>query len=255
MQSLTDLNRHDCQGIKLIATDFDGTVTDQRILPAKAIEALSLLQAAGIAVIIVTGRSAGWVNALRYYLPISGAIAENGGLYYGEPQGWPEFLVPIASMREHRHQLAIQFQQLASQVPQIQESTDNPFRFTDWTFDVAGLSTADLNQLAKECQKQGWGFTYSSVQCHIKLWEQTKAQALQTVLQQYYPKIEKQHLLTVGDSPNDESLFNSDWFPLSVGVANLANYTEQLTNLPQYITQAAEGEGFFELANYLVNQS
>ncbi len=255
MELLTNLNHEYCHNIKVVATDFDGTVTDQGILPANAIEALLRLQTTGIAVIIVTGRSAGWVNALRYYLPIRGAIAENGGLYYAEAQSWPRFLVPITSITEHRHQLATQFQQLASQFPQIQESTDNPFRFTDWTFNVAGLSTSNLKQLATTCQQQGWGFTYSSVQCHIKLPEQTKAQALKTVLQQDYPNLEKQQVLTVGDSPNDESLFNSDWFPLSVGVANIANYREQLTHLPQYITQAAEGKGFYELAKYLVSDS
>jgi len=35
-----------------------------------------------IDIIIVTGRSAGWVEAVANYLPIQGAIAENGGLFY-----------------------------------------------------------------------------------------------------------------------------------------------------------------------------
>ena len=32
--------------------------------------------------LIVTGRSAGWVSAISSLMPIVGAIAENGGLFY-----------------------------------------------------------------------------------------------------------------------------------------------------------------------------
>lgn len=252
MVSLANFDQKRCQDVKLVATDFDGTLTEKGLLTAQAIEAISQLLAVEIQVVIVTGRSAGWVNALRQYLPIAGAIAENGGLYYPEPNTSPDFLVSLPSLTEHRKQLANIFQELCSTFPFLQESTDNPFRFTDWTFDVAGLSFEEITQLAKQCQKQGYSFTYSSVQCHIKPQTQDKAQGLQTVLNQYFPHLRPQQIVTVGDSPNDESLFNPEWFPLSVGVANIQDYWQQLNYPPQYVTQAGEGKGFSELAKHLI---
>ncbi len=46
-------------------------------------------------------------------------------------------------------------------------------------------------------------------------------------------------VITVGDSPNDESLFNQRYFPMSVSVANIQEYTNQLQHQPTYITTAA----------------
>lgn len=252
MKSINDIAQTSCQQIKLVATDFDGTLTENDQLTAMAITALSQLPTVGIQAIIVTGRSAGWVNALCHYLPVAGAIAENGGLYYSSPPLSPDFLIPLPDLEQHRNDLARVFQQLQESFPHLQESLDNPFRFTDWTFDVAGLSVTELGQLAQQCQANNYSFTYSSVQCHIKPQGQDKAQGLQTVLKKYFPKISPEEVLTVGDSPNDESLFNPELFPLSVGVANIKNYLEKLTHPPQYLTTAEAGEGFSQLVNHLM---
>lgn len=237
------------KSVRLIATDMDGTLTQQEKFTAALLQTLANLQEAGIPVVIVTGRSAGWVSGLVHYLPVAGAIAENGGFYYpGKPDPTPLPLVEIANLPHHRQQLSQMFAQLQADFPQLRESADNLFRLTDWTFDVQGLSLSDLQQMSDCCQAQGWGFTYSTVQCHIKLAQQEKANGLQTVLERYFPQISPSQIVTVGDSPNDASLFNSDQFPLSVGVANLKHYASQMSYLPQYITQAAEVEGFCELA-------
>lgn len=68
--------------IRLVATDMDGTLTQQGQFTATLWQALEHLAAADIPVLIVTGRSAGWVSGLVNYLPIWGAIAENGGLFF-----------------------------------------------------------------------------------------------------------------------------------------------------------------------------
>jgi hydroxymethylpyrimidine pyrophosphatase-like HAD family hydrolase len=75
---------------------------------------------------------------------------------------------------------------------------------------------------------------------------------LQTVLQNYFPGYTAENILTVGDSPNDESLFDASRFPLSVGVANVLDYSDRLLHLPAYVTTAAEGDGFLELAHLLL---
>ena len=249
--SLQPLTAQALQSVRLIATDMDGTLTQQEKFTLPLLQALSALSHAQIPVLIVTGRSAGWVSAIAHYLPVVGAIAENGGLFYGQT-GASELLSPIPDLMLHRQKLAQMFAVLQAQFPQIRESIDNRFRLTDWTFDVAGLSLENLQQLNDLCQAQGWGFTYSTVQCHIKPLQQEKAVALQAVLQMQFPDLTPDQIVTVGDSPNDQSLFDASSFPLSVGVANIRRYAEQMAHLPHYITQAEEAAGFCELAQAIL---
>ena len=248
---LKPFNSYNWQNIKLIASDMDGTLTKAERFDSGLFETLRRLKNAGIDVLVTTGRSAGWVQAIATYLPVVGAIAENGGLLYWHDDIQPRFLSDL-NIEEHRLQLKRIFNLLQSKFPQIQESSDNPFRLTDWTFEVAGLSLTELKQIESICNQEGYGFTYSTIQCHIKPLHQDKGYALNKIIPQYFPHLIAGEMLTIGDSPNDESLFNPDRFPLSVGVANINKYRDRLKYLPAYITNKSEGEGFRELANAIV---
>jgi len=238
--------------VRFIATDMDGTLTKQGKFSAAVLQAIEALMAAGIKVLIVTGRSAGWVSGLSSLMPVVGAIAENGGLFYPSGSEQPVLLTTIADIIQHRQDLALIFQHLKLKFPQIEESGDNRFRITDWTFDVANLTPDELGMMGNICQEMGWGFTYSNVQCHIKPQEHSKAIATLKVLREYFPDYSPNQVVTVGDSPNDESLFDQRYFPISVGVANVMKYVNQLQHQPIYVTTAAEGEGFCELSSYIL---
>ncbi|GAB4236192.1 MAG: HAD family hydrolase [Stanieria sp.] len=240
--------------VRLLATDMDGTLTSQGKFTSNFLHALEALAEAQIDVVIVTGRSAGWVNGIAHYLPIRGAIAENGGLFYDNQTLRSELLISLNNLAQHRRKLAEVFQVLQNKFNQIQESADNCFRLTDWTFDLNQLTILELKEMATICQTNGWSFTYSNVQCHIKPLLQDKSLGLQQILKQYFPQITNQQILTVGDSPNDESLFNQKLFPLSVGVANILDYCDILQDRPTYITSKSEGEGFVELAELVLRQ-
>lgn len=244
------LPRKGFESICLVATDMDGTLTEAGKFTAELLSALVALQRAKIQVWIVTGRSAGWVSGLAAYLPVAGAIAENGGLIYANGSDQPHLLTPIPDLSRHRLKLAQTFQQLQTQLPDLQTSGDNAFRITDWTFENPGFCPDDLQQMGDFCQAQGWGFTYSAVQCHILPLGQNKAAGLMAVLQQL--QFSPQQILTVGDSPNDASLFDPSLFPHTVGVANVRAYLDQLSHAPTYMTESAEGAGFCELANLLI---
>ncbi|MGF1482658.1 MAG: HAD family hydrolase [Cyanophyceae cyanobacterium] len=236
--------------VRLVATDMDGTLTSRGKFTSFLLQALEDLARANLPVVIVTGRSAGWVNGVWNYLPVAGAIAENGGVYYASSE--PEVLTAIPDLNAHRQQLAETFHWLQSQFPQMEEAADNRFRLTDWTFDVQGLTTTELRQVGHLCRQQGWSFTYSTVQCHIKPRQQDKASSLLQILQRYFSHLKPNEVLTVGDSPNDESLFDPDKFPHSVGVANVLHYRSQLKHQPAYITHQSEGAGFCELVELLL---
>ena len=239
--------------IKLVATDMDGTLTQDGKFSPKLLQAFSALNQQGIQVLVVTGRSAGWVSGIVNYLEVVGAIAENGGIYYsseGETSG--EFLTDIHDVEAHRQQLKSVFTRLKSHFPQLLPATDNTFRLTDWTFANAGFAVADLDRMQELCSGLGWGFTYSSIQCHVKPLKQEKGRAVLKLARQLVPGIDPDRIVTVGDSPNDESLFASDAFSHSVGVANIADFSDRLQHQPKYLTSAPEGAGFCELVSWLL---
>jgi HAD superfamily hydrolase (TIGR01484 family) len=240
--------------VSLIATDMDGTLTRSERFDTNLLRALERLAAAAIPVVVVTGRSAGWVSGIAHYLPVAGAIAENGGVFFqaGQAEYLMQYLVEVGDILQYRSKLAAMFGVLRDRFPQIRESADNAFRQTDWTFEVTGLSTVALTEMAQICGAAGWSFTYSTVQCHIMSIEQNKAAGLKRVLGRSFPGVDFDRIVTVGDSPNDESLFG---FEQSVGVANVRRYVTQLTQLPTYVTQAEEGAGFCELVDRVLARS
>ena len=54
----------------------------------------------------------------------------------------------------------------------------------------------------------------------------------------------------VGDSPNDAPMFA--FFPQAVGVANLREFAGRLPHEPRYVTRAASGAGFCEVADSIL---
>jgi hydroxymethylpyrimidine pyrophosphatase-like HAD family hydrolase len=61
---------------------------------------------------------------------------------------------------------------------------------------------------------------------------------------------EKGRFVFIGDSPNDAPMF--EYFPHSVGVANISAFAGQLAAAPAYVTEAESGAGFCELADFLL---
>lgn len=248
---ITDLDR---RAIRLIATDMDGTLTEKDRLSGGVIDALERLHRGGIAVLLVTGRSAGWVAGLAHYLPLAGAIAENGGVYF-PPLGESQLLGNLGDRDAHRQHLGACFQALRRQFPHLQEAADNVWRWTDWTFDIPPdrpLAPEVIGQIQDHCRAWGLDFTHSAIQGHLKPPHQDKGNALRRVLAQDFSPITPPQIITVGDSPNDAPLFDPQWFPQSVGVANL--HTEGMKHHPRYRTHQAEGRGFQELAQYLLEK-
>ncbi|MEL6552190.1 MAG: HAD family hydrolase [Cyanobacteria bacterium J06621_11] len=238
--------------IQLIATDMDGTLTANGEFTAALLQAFEALHQQGIEVMIVTGRSAGWVSGLVNYLPVVGAIAENGGLYIDKQSPQPMILPDIPRMSHHRDRLQHIFRILQKRYPKLQPSVDNPYRLTDWTFDIDNFTTEDIAWLSETCKKHTMGFTYSNVQCHLQVPRQNKANGLKRILQQKFAHLTPTQMLTIGDSPNDESLFNTQQFPNSIGVANVSHYLPSLSYHPAYITHKPEVDGFLEVVENLL---
>ncbi len=247
--------------IQLIATDVDGTITEHGLLRPALLQAFEQLQSAGIRILITTGRSAGWVQGLAYYLPITGAMAENGGVSVpaveGDIPSKPFQLLSLAddqTVEWHRQGLQHMFTILQQRFSGLQEALDNQFRLTDWTFEQNEFSVETLEAMQRCCRDHGWGFIYSTVQCHIHLLTQNKGHGLSTFLKSTDWGLNTTQVMTIGDSPNDSSMFNPDQFPHSVGVASIAKYSDEIDHLPSHVTAASEVWGFCEMARALLRQ-
>jgi len=75
IRQLSDLTSTYSYHIYLLATDMDGTLTKNGKFTSQLLNTLEQLSVAKIPVLIVTGRSAGWVSAISSLMPIAGAIA------------------------------------------------------------------------------------------------------------------------------------------------------------------------------------
>lgn len=253
---LTKINKesiiNEFKNIKLIATDIDGTLTKNGQFSSQLLSTLETLQQKNIKVLLITGRSAGWCQSIVNYLPVWGIIAENGGIYALKDEQNIKALTAIDNITEHRQLLENNFKEIQQKFPRLQQSSDNQFRVTDWTFDCHECSQDELLTIEKICEQKQWGFTYSHIQAHLKPLKQNKAQGLMTLKEKYFQDLSYSEIVTVGDSPNDESLFNQNLLPISVGVANILKYTERLQHQPVYITNLEEIHGFCELAKLVI---
>ena len=61
----------------------------------------------------------------------------------------------------------------------------------------------------------------------------------------------KSQVIFVGDSPNDQPMFA--YFPHSVGVANIREFSDLISSLPAWVTKQEGGFGFAEMVDVLLS--
>ena len=70
------------EAVRAVFTDLDGTLTTGGRLAATTYETVAALDAAGVEVVVVTGRPAGWGHAMFRLWPVRAVVTENGGVTY-----------------------------------------------------------------------------------------------------------------------------------------------------------------------------
>lgn len=246
MKPLAEIADEHLAACDLFVCDVDGTITERGQISSSSLATLTALAAGGVPCLLCTGRPAGWMESIVHYLPVYGAIAENGGVLIRRGHSL-EFFSSTPESFSGRSAIRDAFVALKEKLPYLRESADNRWRLTDWTFDLPD-DALDLTKISEILSTLGWDFTYSTVQCHILPRGQSKASAIATVKKRFA----FHEAIFVGDSPNDETVFAAPEVALSVGVHNLVEYTGALSALPAYLTQSPEGAGFAEIAARLL---
>ena len=259
---LRPLDNFDAGGITGLFTDIDDTLTRDGRLPAAVYVMLERLANAGIAIVPVTGRSAGWAHLILHHWPVEAVIAESGGIaLYRDDRGHPAWLWhdDPARVADDRRRIAALADTILSAIPKLKLANDNAFRLVDFAIDHcetldSPASTAEIARAITMAKAAGFEARASSV--HINLWHGDFDKAPMTLrylaeIRGEAPEESLRRWAFVGDAPNDESMFAA--FPNAIAVANLLPMRDRLVTLPAFVTQASHGEGFIELATHLLD--
>jgi hypothetical protein len=259
MQTLCAMPRG---GVRGVLTDIDDTLTtDGKLLPV-AYDALGRLADAGLLVIPVTGRPAGWCDHIARMWPVAGVVGENGAFWMRHEGGAARRLVKRfvagdverAAQRERLTEIGAA---IVAAVPGCALASDQLYRETDLAIDycedVKALPRAAVDRIVSLMEAQGMTAKVSSI--HVNGWfgHYDKLTMTRHFLAEAFLldlDSDREAFVFAGDSPNDAPMFA--FFPRSVGVANVREQLDRIATPPAYVTRAAGGAGFAELADYLL---
>jgi hydroxymethylpyrimidine pyrophosphatase-like HAD family hydrolase len=236
-------------GVGIVATDVDGTLTTAGALTAVVVDAIAQLGAAGVEVIPVSGRSAGEVLGLVRYLPgVTRGIAENGQVLV-EPDRPLRWLVAPPDRRDIEAR-AREVARIAGETLEL--APDHPFRVGDVAFERAGRADSVIAGLATAAEARGLHVVWSSVHIHFSSTPPDKGAGLERALGADGPTLD--HVLTMGDAPNDAGLFVADRFGASVGTHDVVDHAAYMASLPTFVCEAREGAAFLTVARALLSR-
>ena len=244
--------------IRALFSDVDGTMTTGDRIEASTYEALERLGEAGVPVIMVTGRPAGFGHAFMKMTPVLACVAENGGVMFVREgrKLVKQYGVPAASLPEWRRRMNDIAVDVMSKVPGARLSSDSKYREVDlaidWNEEVQ-LSRDDAELCVQMIQKAGFAAVRSSVHVNFGPPHFDKLSACQQIVRKVLggSTDDLAPYCYVGDALNDAPMFGG--FPTSVGVANIRAWWDELTHKPAFITERPEGAGLRELVEHLLS--
>jgi hypothetical protein len=247
--------------IRGVLTDIDDTFSTEGRITAVAYAAMERLHEAGLLVIPVTGRPAGWCDHIARMWPVHAVVGENGALYMLRDERSRVLRKRYAESDPDRLAARERIAGIASRilraVPGCALASDQPYRDTDLAIDycedVAPLPPEAIDRIAALMRAEGMTSKVSSI--HVNGWfgAHDKLTMTRTLLREAFSvdlDAERARFAFVGDSPNDASMF--EFFPISIGVANVRRFAGRLEMAPKYVTERECGAGFAELADFLL---
>jgi HAD superfamily hydrolase (TIGR01484 family) len=239
--------------VRALLSDIDGTLTTDGRVEASTYAVLERLGEAGIPVVLVTGRPAGWCQAIMTLASVAAVVAENGGVTWVRRGRSLEKLYGLApaSLPEWRRRMHAAAVDVTTEIPGARLSTDSRYREADLAIDwneEASLSPEDAERVVALLRQQGFSAVRSSVHVNFGPPEFNKLSACKIVVERVLggDASDLEPYVFVGDALNDAPMFEG--FPRSVGVANVRRWWDELSHKPRYLTVAAEGAGLREAA-------
>jgi len=240
-----------------VFTDIDDTLTTEGRLPADAYAALERLHEAGLQVVPITGRPAGWCDMIARFWPVAGVVGENGAFYFAYDHAARKmvrrFAEPEEVRADNRARLAALGRRILVEVPGAAIASDQLYREADLAIDfcedVPPLRPAAVDRIVALFAAAGATAKISSI--HVNGWfgdydKLTMTKRFAADVLGLELDAAKHRFVYAGDSPNDAPMFG--FFPHACGVANVRDFADRMPHLPAYVASARGGAGFVEIA-------
>jgi HAD superfamily hydrolase (TIGR01484 family) len=269
MKPITEMTAVEAAGVRFVLMDIDDTLTREGKLLASSYAALWKLKEAGLKVIPVTGRPAGWCDLIAREWPVDGVVGENGALAFWEEAPEPgsgtgrlprlkaEFH-PQAVRNDHPVLDRIRERALG-EFPELRVARDQFARLFDLALDFAEedpiLPLAAAERVRAIAEEEGAMAKVSSIHVNVWMGKYDKLSMTERFLSgrfAWQSGSGSREVVFVGDSPNDEPMFAR--FPLACAVANVGRYRHLIRNLPAFAASRECGDGFAEIAGVLLDK-
>lgn len=245
-----------CRRIEVIFHDIDDTLTFHGKIPAAAFSAIWQAHEAGIKVVPITGRPAGWCDHLARMWPVAAVVGENGALafscanqeekmrriYSGRPVDAAQRLEQIRT-------------EVLAAVPRCKIAADQAYREYDLAVDISEevpkLNDEEIDRIVEIFQRHGAIAKISSIHINGYFGQFDKlTMCLRCASELLGAPLDADRATFLGDSPNDEPMFKH--FPHAIGVANVRQWTQRMTSLPTYVTDGEGGHGFAQALQHIL---
>ncbi len=256
MRPIQELSPAEARGLRYVLFDIDDTVTTGGKLTAEAYSAMWQLRDAGLSLIPVTGRPAGWCDMILRQWPVDAVIGENGAFaLYSEGEGRPpRMLLHPCAPKEPKEQLLPLQKAVLRQFPLARAAADQFARLYDIAIDFCEdepkLPLSYAEEIRTFCESMGAEAKVSSI--HVNAWFGKYDK--RSMAEYYFAHVLRREIgenaVFFGDSPNDAPMFAR--FPLSCGVKNIAPFLDTMPALPRFVTTQCGGAGFAEAAERIL---
>lgn len=245
--------------IDYLLTDIDDTMTCGGRLPSASLAAVERLDRAGIAVIPITGRPAGWCDHIARMWAVRAVVGENGAFYFSYDRNRRRMVKVFARPEQERERSRVRLDRIRERI--LEEvsgagiASDQHYRIADLAIDfcedVEPLSEHEVSRIVDIFEQEGCTAKISSI--HVNGWfgSYDKLSMTRSCLFDLWGiDIERQNarIAFIGDSPNDGPLFS--YFDNGVGVANVRDFNSM--SMPAWVTGKKSAEGFAEFADLLL---
>jgi len=262
MRPLTELPLEVCRTIRVVLADIDDTLTTDGRLMSGVLAAMERLQGAGLRVIPITGRPAGWCDHIARMWPVDGVVGENGAFYFCHDRATHRmerrYIDAEKTRAGNRTRLAEIALHILREVPDAAIAADQHYRETDLAIDfcedVPRLPQSSVDRIVALMEQQGLTAKVSSI--HVNGWfgAYDKLTMTRLLMRERFDidiDRERDRFVFVGDSPNDAPMFAH--FPYAAGVANVRDFEGRIAHPPAFVANQRGGAGFCEVAERVLS--
>ena len=261
MRPINELPAEIARGLTGVFTDIDDTITTDGHLPAAAYAALERLQQAGLAVVPITGRPAGWCDMIARFWPVAGVVGENGAFTFRYDHAAKKmhrsFIASAEERVANRRKLEMLASRILAEVPGSAIASDQLYREADLAIDfcedVPPLPPAAIDRIVALFEEVGATAKVSSI--HVNGWfgSYDKLSTTRLFVREAFgldlDRV-KERFVFCGDSPNDAPMFG--FFPYACGVANVVDLAARMSATPAYVAPSRGGAGFVEIVDRIL---